>query len=199
MRLLVAACVALAVPRVALAQWADADEGQPLPPDAPPAPDQSPPPPPADVPPPPGPDPTASVAPSSGDDSAEAPDTDSAEAPPDGVPGDWVYTEDQGWIWAPQGDAYASPPAPQPDAQPYVFVFIPLTGYRWIVAPWYFAGWWPFGYVWAGASYPRGYVYPWYRQAKSQPVASRSSGSWSSLARIPRGSGRSGGGNGRHR
>ncbi|MBI5610258.1 MAG: hypothetical protein HY902_15380 [Deltaproteobacteria bacterium] len=48
--------------------------------------------------------------------------------------GQWVYTAQYGWLWMPYAQAYTYV---MPDAAlAYMYVFYPLFGWRWVVAPW---------------------------------------------------------------
>lgn len=97
-------------------------EGQPSrPPDR--APDNPPPPPPADPP--------------------KPPPASQAERQPERAGGQWVYTEQYGWVWMPYGDRYTHVP---PDgAPPSMYVYEPEVGWCWVVAPWLW-GWGPMPY-----------------------------------------------------
>ncbi len=72
--------------------------------------------------------------------------------------GQWVYTEQYGWIWMPYSDAYMSVPA-DGYGQPYQYVYYPAySAWTWVVAPWiwgigpwpYFGAWGPVHYAWYG-------------------------------------------------
>ena len=65
----------------------------------------------------------------------------SASAPP----GQWVYTQQYGWIWMPYADAYAYVP-PDGYGSPYAYVYYATGGsWTWIAAPWIWGvGPWPF-------------------------------------------------------
>ena len=72
-------------------------------------------------------------------------------------PGQWVYTQQYGWIWMPYADEYTWVP-PDGYGEPYAYVYYPVAGWTWIVAPWVWGvGPWPhFGF--------RGPVsFAWYR------------------------------------
>ena len=66
-----------------------------------------------------------------------------AQAPaPRSVPaGQWVYTNQYGWVWMPYGDAYTYAP-PSGYGEPYEYVYYPAFGWTWVVAPWVW-GWGP--------------------------------------------------------
>jgi len=91
-------------------------------------------------------------------------------APVPGVPpqaaagpaGQWVYTNQYGWLWMPYGQEYTYVPA-DTQAFPDQYVYYPAYGWRWIVAPWVY-GYGPSPY-W-GAPGPRYFVWysrPWFR------------------------------------
>ncbi len=85
--------------------------------------------------------PVASPSPSAPATAQPAP----APVPPQGQ---WVYTQEYGWIWVPLGTvAYTV------DEQPYVYIYTPVYGWTWYVSPW---GWGPF-YVGTWVSRPWGY------------------------------------------
>ena len=57
--------------------------------------------------------------------------------------GQWVYTEQYGWVWMPYGDKYTHLP---PDGStPNMYVYYPDAGWCWVVAPWLW-GWGPMPY-----------------------------------------------------
>jgi hypothetical protein len=107
---------------------------------------------------------------------AEAPPAPPSRTPPappaqaqaQGSPapaGQWVYTQQYGWVWMPYGDAYTYAP-PDGYGEPYMYVYVPVTGWAWVGAPWVW-GWgpWPFfGFIgprhfaWYGHGWWR---YPW--------------------------------------
>lgn len=96
--------------------------------------------------------------------------------------GQWVFTEQYGWIWMPYGDAYSYAPE-DGKGEPYVYVYYPAVGWTWVVAPWIW-GWGPlphcvlgcwhfrwyghgWGPAWRGfrpAPYRRGFVFHGYRR-----------------------------------
>jgi len=70
-----------------------------------------------------------------------APQTADGQAVP---AGQWVYTQQYGWIWMPYGDAYSSVPA-SGSGEPYQYVYYPSYGWTWIGAPWIWGyGPWPY-------------------------------------------------------
>ncbi|HEX7478478.1 MAG TPA: hypothetical protein VF331_11770 [Polyangiales bacterium] len=82
-------------------------------------------------------------------------------APPQGVPaGQWVFTSQYGWIWAPYDQQYTAVPT---NGEPYMFVYYPVVGWRWMAAPWVF-GWGPRPY-WGSWGVRRfaWYAHPWFR------------------------------------
>lgn len=119
---------------------------EPAKPDTP-APEQPPPPPPAQVPEPP----------------ATKPPTSTQDLPA----GQWVHTEQYGWVWMPYGKNYTH--VPTDGETPYMYVYYPSDGWCWVIAPWiwgwgpspYFGiggpwgyGWWGNGFgMWYGFSY----------------------------------------------
>jgi hypothetical protein len=178
--------------------------------DQPPAPQPQalPPPPPAA---PPAPQSAAPVEPLPQDDTYDEgealPPADETAAAPTSSSGQWVWTDQYGWIWMPYGNAYTYLPA---GAYPDMYVYFPAYGWRWCVAPWvwgvgprpYFGvygwarfGWYGHGYghwygfhpapVWAGRSWghPGWYGHPGYPGTAVRPgprpgvVVSRPGGS----------------------
>lgn len=113
----------------------------------------------------------------SDDEQGVAPVAPMSEAPPDAAgpsavpqaappsqtpPGQWVYTNQYGWIWMPYSDAYTYSP-PDGDGEPYMYVYYPAYGWSWVVAPWVW-GWgpWPFFGV-AGPWHFGWYGHGWWR------------------------------------
>jgi hypothetical protein len=99
-----------------------------------------------------------------------------AERRADSPGGQWVYTEQYGWVWMPYGDRYTHVP---PDgSSPSMYVYYPEAGWCWVVAPWLwgwgprpyfgligprFYGWWGVGFGhWYGfrGGYGRGWAGP---------------------------------------
>lgn len=69
--------------------------------------------------------------------------------------GQWVYTNQYGWVWMPYGDQYSYIPS-NSYGEPYAYVYYPVYGWCWISAPWIWGiGPWPY------FAYGPGY-YPWY-------------------------------------
>jgi hypothetical protein len=57
--------------------------------------------------------------------------------------GQWVHTQQYGWVWMPYGDAYTYLP---PDGgDPNMYVYYPTIGWCWVIAPWLW-GWGPMPY-----------------------------------------------------
>jgi hypothetical protein len=76
--------------------------------------------------------------------------------------GQWVNTNQYGWLWMPYGQRYTYIPG---DAQtfPDQYVYYPIYGWRWVVAPWVY-GYGPSPYWGAsGLSYFAWYAHPWFR------------------------------------
>lgn len=54
--------------------------------------------------------------------------------------GQWVYTDQYGWVWMPYGSGFTHVP---PDGgTPSMYVYYPEMGWTWVVAPWLW-GWGP--------------------------------------------------------
>src|SRR4029077_1075561 len=99
-----------------------------------PAPAEAPPAPPAQVPAPPQ-QPIESASPQ-----ATQPAPEMAQpAPTATAQGQWVYTQQYGWVWMPYGSQYTYTPA-QTGVYPSEYVYSPSYGWSWVVAPWVF-GW----------------------------------------------------------
>jgi hypothetical protein len=89
--------------------------------------------------------------------SAPPPTATPPKAPP--VDGQWVYTEQYGWVWMPYSQSYTSVPS---DGYPSMYLYGPTFGWRWVAAPWVFdygpAPYWGnrgrVGFVW--------YSRPWF-------------------------------------
>jgi hypothetical protein len=86
--------------------------------------------------------------------------------------GQWVYTEQYGWVWMPYGNAYTHIPSDGNDP-PYIYVYEPALGWAWVVwgpVP-YFGifggvrfGWWGHGWGpgwrgWRPRPYRSGFPY----------------------------------------
>jgi len=136
---------------VFLASYARAQSEQqaqptaPAPTDAPPPPPDQPPPPPAEA-------------------QLQGPEelvAEQHELPPGGQ---WVFTDQYGWLWMPYGDQYTYEPVIQ-GAYPYSYVFYPTYGWMWVSSPWVW-GWGPWPYF--GYYGPTRFV--WYRNLGSHRV-----------------------------
>ncbi len=57
--------------------------------------------------------------------------------------GQWVYTQQYGWVWMPYGARYVSEGSTG-DESPYAYVYEPSIGWCWLAAPW----------VWGWGAYP---------------------------------------------
>jgi hypothetical protein len=88
--------------------------------------------------------PSAQVAPQARVEAAPAP----AAPPPQS--GQWVYTQQYGWIWMPYGNQYVY--APEGAAYPSAYVYEPAYGWTWLAAPWVW-GWGPRLYFSVGPRY----------------------------------------------
>jgi hypothetical protein len=70
--------------------------------------------------------------------------------------GQWVYTDQYGWIWMPFAQSYTY--LPTTGAVPQMYVYYPSVGWTWVVAPWvwglgpqpYFGVVGPARFVWWG-------------------------------------------------
>jgi hypothetical protein len=96
-----------------------------------------------------------------------APPEYQAQAPaPSAAPaGQWVYTEQYGWVWMPYGSAYTYLP---PDGNaPDMYLYYPAVGWCWVVAPWvwgfgpmpYFGVYGTARFGWYGHGFGRWYGY----------------------------------------
>src|SRR3569623_1954296 len=66
--------------------------------------------------------------------------------------GQWVYTEQYGWVWMPYGNQYTYEGTAY-GSEPYSYVYYPSYGWMWLASPW----------VWGWAAYPYfGVVGPWH-------------------------------------
>ena len=76
--------------------------------------------------------------------------------------GQWVDTQQYGRIWMPYSDLYAYAP-PSGAGEPYQYVYYPLVGWTWVVAPWIW-GWgpWPVFGLYGPARYGW-YAHGWWR------------------------------------
>jgi hypothetical protein len=72
-------------------------------------------------------------------------------------PGQWIYTQQYGWIWTPYAQSFTYAP-PDGVGEPLMYVYYPAFGWRWVVAPWVWGiGPWPY----FGVRGPR--LFAWYR------------------------------------
>jgi hypothetical protein len=80
-----------------------------------------------------------------------------------GAGGQWVYTQQFGWVWMAYGDAYTYAP-PGGDGQPYQYVYYPAYAeWTWVVAPWVWGyGPWPYFGVYGPARFGW-YGHGWWR------------------------------------
>ena len=76
-------------------------------------------------------------------------------------PGQWVFTQQYGWLWMPYGQSYTH--VVDDAALAYQYAYYPAFGWRWVVAPWVLG----FGVTpYWGALGPRPfawYGHPWFR------------------------------------
>jgi len=70
----------------------------------------------------------------------QAPPAGRADPAPAPVTGQWVYTDQYGWIWMPYGDKYTH--VVPGDEPPDMYVYEPSYGWCWVSAPWIW-GWGP--------------------------------------------------------
>ncbi|ABS27834.1 hypothetical protein Anae109_3654 [Anaeromyxobacter sp. Fw109-5] len=95
---------------------------------------------------------------------SQVPEPPSSEPPStSSVPeGQWVYTQQYGWIWMPYADDFIYVP-PAGYGAPYMYVYYPYYGWTWLVAPWVW-GWGPWPYFGAyGPTHFAWYGYGWWR------------------------------------
>ncbi len=127
------------------------------------------------------------------------PPTESQGPPSARAPvGQWVYTQQYGWIWMPFDDAYTYVP-PGGAGEPLEYVYYPVQGWVWIAAPWvwgigpwpYFGGPGPVRFAW--------YSHGWWRTPsrwRYRPVPEREGHASRGVRPAPEGrrAGRRGGG-----
>jgi hypothetical protein len=94
---------------------------------------------------------------------AEAPAAPPAEAPASPSAGQWIYTQQYGWIWMPYSDSYTYAPA-NGYGEPYAYVYYPAQScWTWVAAPWVWGfGPWPFFGVFGPARFGW-YGHGWWR------------------------------------
>lgn len=68
---------------------------------------------------------------------SDSPGTPLTAAPPKAPPvdGQWVYTNQYGWVWMPYAESYTYVPS---DGYPVMYVYGSTFGWRWVAAPWVF-------------------------------------------------------------
>lgn len=78
-------------------------------------------------------------------------------------PGQWVYTQQYGWIWMPYADTYTQVPG-NGYGEPYAYVYYPAySTWTWVAAPWIWGyGPWPVFGVWGPARFGW-YGHGWWR------------------------------------
>ena len=90
------------------------------------------------------------------------PQAEQPSAAPRAPAGQWVDTQQYGWVWMPYSDSYTYAP-PSGYGEPYEYVYYPTVGWTWVVAPWIW-GWgpWPtFGFY--GPVHFGWYGHGWWR------------------------------------
>jgi translation initiation factor IF-2 len=94
---------------------------------------------------------------------AEAPAPPPAQAQAAPPAGQWVYTQQYGWIWMPYSDSYTYSP-PNGYGEPYAYVYSPAYScWTWLAAPWVWGfGPWPFFGVFGPAHFGW-YGHGWWR------------------------------------
>jgi len=76
--------------------------------------------------------------------------------------GQWVYTQQYGWVWMPYGESYTYAPSTG-EGEPYEYVYYPSYGWTWVVAPWVWGlGPWPYFGAF-GPSHFGWYGHGWWR------------------------------------
>ncbi len=80
---------------------------------------------------------------------AEAPQAQRERSQEDGQ---WVHTEQYGWVWMPYGDGFTH--TPPSGGTPHMYLYYPEVGWTWVLAPWLW-GWGPRPYF--GVVGPRFY------------------------------------------
>jgi hypothetical protein len=155
-RLVHLAILFAAAPGLAVAQVPADPNAPPPPPDATVAEAAMPPPSEAQPPAPPPPPPQVTPAP---------PPPPGAPAPVAVAPapaGQWVYTNQYGWLWMPYAQQFTFVPA-DPQLFPQMYVYYPVYGWRWVSAPWVY-GYGPQPRWGAGGVVVFSwYAHPWFR------------------------------------
>jgi len=110
----------------------------------------------------PGPEAWAEQAPGPEAWAEQAPEAEAQAASPV-PPGQWVYTQQYGWIWMPYADAYTRAPA-NGYGEPYAYVYSPAYScWTWLAAPWVWGiGPWPVFGVYGPARFAW-YGHGWWR------------------------------------
>ena len=88
-----------------------------------------------------------------------------AVAPAQAPDGQWVYTQQYGWVWLPHAREYTYV---GPEGYPYSYVYYPSYGWSWLYSPWVF-GWGPSPY-WgvSGRAHFGWYTHPWHSGPRMQ-------------------------------
>jgi hypothetical protein len=84
--------------------------------------------------------------------------------------GQWVYTNQYGWVWMPYGQQYVDE-GTYGASSPYQYVYCVGVGWSWVAAPWlwgwgaypYFGVWGPSHFAWYRGLYRAGYGWGRYR------------------------------------
>lgn len=85
-----------------------------------------------------------------------------AAAPQAGVAaqGEWVYTDQYGWVWVPAGSSTTLV-----GEDPYAYLYTPAYGWAWFASPWgvgpFYRGGWGWGPRWGYAYAPHAWGYGW--------------------------------------
>ena len=87
-------------------------------------------------------------------------------AAPAGQSGQWVYTDQYGWVWIPYSREYTYVGT---EGYPYSYCYYPSYGWMWLYSPWVF-GWGP-GPYWGvyGRGYFAWYSHPWFARPGYYP------------------------------
>ena len=145
--------VLVAAPALVLAQAGTEPDAPPPPPPPDAVPSETPPAPPA---------PPIEVPSAQPPSAYPAPPSAAAPQPATAPSGQWVYTNQYGWLWMPYGQQYTYIAA-DPQVFPDQYVYYPVYGWRWVVAPWVY-GYGPQPYWGArGLRFFVWYAHPWFR------------------------------------